>query len=78
MGLDARAAQAGKTIGDYAIEQLFPGSGDEDLALAALETLLAAPVAEAQRGGLVGESITEVVGRASPASDPARAGVPMS
>lgn len=68
--LDARAAEAGKTIRDYAIEQLFPGSGDEERALADLRKLLAARVAEASRGELVDQSITEVVDQASGANDP--------
>lgn len=50
----------GKTIKEYAVERLFPQTGDDEQALFDLRQLLEQRVAEASRGELSTKSITDV------------------
>lgn len=58
--LKAKAALQGKTIKEYAIERLFPGTAPEDAALEELRTLLEQRLAESAQGGVVTQSFTEI------------------
>jgi uncharacterized protein (DUF1778 family) len=58
--IKAMAALQGKSIKDYAIERLFPAASDEERALGELKTLLAQRLAEASRGEVSAQSITEI------------------
>jgi len=58
--LKATAALQGKTIKEYAVERLFPQTGDDEQALFDLRQLLEQRVAEASRGELSTKSITDV------------------
>ena len=58
--LKATAALQGKTIKDYAVERLFPQTGDDKQALFDLRQLLEQRVAEASRGELSTKSITDI------------------
>jgi uncharacterized protein (DUF1778 family) len=61
--LKAMAALEGKSIKQFALEQLFGDKADEASALDELRQLLSTRVAEAQRGECLTESITEVATR---------------
>ena len=58
--IKAMAALQGKSIKDYAIERLFPAASDEERALAELKNLLAQRLAEARRGEVSTQTITEI------------------
>lgn len=58
--LKAMAALQGKTIKQYALERLFPTDETEHQAMQKLKTLLAERIAEAQRGDLVPDSISDI------------------
>lgn len=58
--LKAMAALEGKSIKQYTLERLFPAANQEEQAQQALKALLAERIAEAQRGELVKDSITDV------------------
>lgn len=58
--LKAMAALQGKSIKEYAVERLFPNVGDDEQAMAELRQLLAARVAEASRGEVSTQSISEI------------------
>ena len=58
--LKAKAALEGKTIKEYAIERLFPSAADEEQAMQELKALLQTRLSEAQRGGAVAKSATEI------------------
>lgn len=58
--LKATAALQGKTIKEYAVERLFPQTGDDEQALFDLRQLLEQRVAEASRGELSTKSIADV------------------
>ena len=58
--LKAKAALEGKTIKEYAIERLFPSAADEEQAMQELKALLQTRLSEAQRGGVVAKSATEI------------------
>jgi hypothetical protein len=58
--LKAMAALQGKSIKEYAVERLFPNMGDDEQAMAELRQLLAARVAEASRGEVSTQSISEI------------------
>jgi hypothetical protein len=58
--LKALAALEGKTIKQYALERLFPSSNGDGQALHELKALLAERAAEAGRGELVRDSISEI------------------
>lgn len=58
--LKALAALEGKSIKQYTLERLFPSTSPEEGALQELKALLAERIAQAQRGGLVEGSITDI------------------
>jgi hypothetical protein len=58
--LKAMAALAGKTIKQFVLEKLLPDTSKEEQALRELKALLVERVAEAGRGELVADSITDV------------------
>lgn len=58
--LKALAALEGKTIKQYALERLFPSTSQEEQALRELKTLLTERIAQARRGELVEDSITDI------------------
>lgn len=58
--LKAIAALQGKTIKEYAVERLFPQTGDDEQALFDLRQLLEQRVAEVSRGELSTKSITDI------------------
>ncbi|TBU87662.1 antitoxin [Phytopseudomonas dryadis] len=58
--LKAMAALEGKTIKQYALERLFPASAGEQQALQELKDLLAERIAEARRGEVVEDSVTNI------------------
>lgn len=58
--LKATAALQGKTIKEYAVERLFPQTGDDEQALFDLRQLLEQRVAEASRGELSTKNITDI------------------
>lgn len=58
--LKAMAALHGKSIKAYAVERLFPQVGSDDQALGELKALLDQRLAEAQRGEVSNQSITEI------------------
>jgi uncharacterized protein (DUF1778 family) len=58
--IKATAALQGKSIKDYVVERLFPAASDEERALSELKTLLAQRLAEASRGEVSTQSITEI------------------
>ncbi len=58
--LKATAAMQGKTIKEYAVERLFPQTGDDEQALFDLRQLLEQRVTEASRGELSTKSITDI------------------
>lgn len=62
--LKAMAALQGKTIKEYAVERLFPPAGSEEQALAELRVLLQERLAQAERGAVVSQSMTDIAERA--------------
>lgn len=58
--LKAIAALQGKTIKEYAVERLFPQTGDDEQALFDLRQLLEQRLVEASRGELSAKSITDI------------------
>lgn len=58
--LKAIAALQGKTIKQYAVERLFPQTGDDEQAFSDLRQLLEQRVVEASRGELSAKSITDI------------------
>lgn len=52
------------SIKEYAIEKLFAAAADEERALGELKALLAQRLAEASRGGVSTQSITDIAGEA--------------
>ena len=58
--LKAMAALAGKTIKQYTLERLFPDANQEEQAFRELKALLNDRLAEALRGDLVQDSITDI------------------
>lgn len=58
--IKAMAALQGKSIKDYAIERLLPAVTDEERALGELKALLAQRLAEAHRGEVSAERITDI------------------
>ena len=58
--LKAMAALEGKTIKQYALERLFPKAAGEEQALYELKALLNERLAQADRGDVEGDTITEV------------------
>ncbi len=58
--LKATAALQGKTIKEYAVERLFPQTGNDEQALFDLRQLLEQRMAEASRGELSTKSITDI------------------
>lgn len=59
--LKALAALEGKTIKQYALERLFPGDADGDLAWHELKTLLGARINEGLAGKVSAKSIGEIL-----------------
>lgn len=62
--LKALAALQGKSIKEYAIERLFPRTGEEERALSELRTLLEQRLTESARGKVSTRSITEIANEA--------------
>jgi hypothetical protein len=58
--IKAMAALQGKTIKEYAIERLFSSTADPEQALGELRVLLEQRMAEAMRGEVITQSITEI------------------
>jgi uncharacterized protein (DUF1778 family) len=69
--IKAMAALQGKSIKDYAIERLLPAAVDEERALGELKALLTQRLAEASRGEVSAERITDIA-EAALRSDGAR------
>jgi hypothetical protein len=59
--LKALSALQGKTIKQYALERLFPGDTDGDLAWQELKTLLSARINEGLAGKVSVKSIGEIL-----------------
>jgi hypothetical protein len=58
----ALAAQRGKTVGEYAIERLFPvGAGEEEQAWRELKAVLEGRVAQGLAGGISPRTIRAIV-----------------
>jgi Antitoxin ParD len=62
--IKAMAAIQGKTIKEYAIERLFPSISDEGRALGELRALLEQRMAEASRGEVLTQSLTDIADEA--------------
>lgn len=58
--LKAMAALQGKTMKEFAIERLFPPAADEEQAMQDLKALLLTRLGEAEHGGAVNKSATEI------------------
>ena len=58
--LKVMAALQGKSIGEYALERLFPTASDEEQAFRDLKALLEQRIAESQKGEVVARSLTEI------------------
>ncbi|WLE00768.1 antitoxin (plasmid) [Agrobacterium leguminum] len=59
--LKALAALQGKTIKQYALERLFPGDADGDLAWQQLRSLLNDRIAESLAGKVSSRSVDEIL-----------------
>ena len=59
--LKALAALQGKSIKQYALERLFPGNADANLAWNELQTLLTTRINEGLAGNVSAKSISEIL-----------------
>ncbi len=59
--LKALAALQGKTIKQYALERLFPGDADGELAWQELKALLGTRISEAQAGKVSTRAISDIL-----------------
>ena len=59
--LKALAALQGKSIKQYALERLFPGNADDNLAWNELKTLLTTRINEGLAGDVSAKSVSEIL-----------------